>query len=120
VAGVAWAAVLLDYAVVGFLAWHPLPFDFLADIATLGGRSALVAGVGGVAAAVMTAVAVRTGGFRRANRAWFRVWTVGFVLSALAVAPLVAATVAGAVVVGLVACAALAVVAVLFAMLGGL
>jgi hypothetical protein len=98
---VAWAALAVDLATAFYLAWHPLPFDLLRVIASVGGHPALVAGTASVAAAVLGVVALRTGGFRRANRAWFRVWTAGLVLSAVAVGPLVAATLLGAFVVAL-------------------
>jgi len=116
---VAWAALSLDLAVAFVLAWRTLPFGFLGEIATLGGHSAILASVAGLAAAVLGVVALRTGGFRRANRAWFRVWTLGLVLSALAVAPLVAATVAGMLIVALCVGAALALLMALLAGLAG-
>jgi hypothetical protein len=116
----AWVALALDVAVALGVAGQLLALGFLGDISTLGGHGGLVVGVAVLAAVVMGVVGLRTGGFRRANRAWFRVWTAGFVLSALAAAPLAAAAVAGLVIVALCLAAALLVAALFFAMLGAL
>jgi hypothetical protein len=116
---VAWCVLVLDVAVaLGLAAGTELP-GFLAAISTLGGHGRLLAGGAAVAALWMAVVAVATRGFRRTNSSWLRCWTFGLVVSALALAPVVAAAVAGLLVVALVVAGVLLVAALMLMILAG-